>query len=308
MGEPMTPNLDVICVGAANLDTIASVDHPPAEDERVVTTAFLKAGGGPAATAAVALSRLGARVGICAIVGDDYAGEFVRARLVEENVDTTWLRTDPTVRTSEAFVLASRGSDTRSIVTTTAPAPRVVEIPIGASTWLHVDQTGFANTWKALAGSGNATKFSVDAGNPTPALDLRRVDLYAPTLSALLSRYRTDMIQAAFAAARDEGAQDIVATAGKAGTYVLGPSGVELIGSFDVEIESTIGAGDVFHGALLAELVRGESLVAATRAANAAAALSCAGMDGRSAIPTLVELRRFLQHHLPRPTTFDALV
>lgn len=308
MDEPMTRKLDVICVGAANLDTIASVDHSPAEDERVVTTAFLKAGGGPAATAAVALSRLGARVGICAIVGDDYAGEFVRARLVEENVDTRWLRTDPTLRTSEAFVLASSGSKTRSIVTTIAPAPPVDEIPVGASTWLHVDQTGFANTWKALSSSGGATKLSVDAGNPIPALDLHRVDLYAPTLSALLARYDTDVIPAAFAAARDEGARDIVATAGETGTYVLGPSGVELIGSFDVDIESTIGAGDVFHGALLAELVRGESLIAATQAANAAAALSCAGVDGRSAIPTLAQLRRFLERHSPRPTTFVAVV
>jgi sugar/nucleoside kinase (ribokinase family) len=54
---------------------------------------------------------------------------------------------------------------------------------------------------------------------------------------------------------------------------------------------STLGAGDVFHGALLAYLVRGAELADALRAANTAASLSCRALDGRSAIPTLDELQ-----------------
>ena len=53
---------------------------------------------------------------------------------------------------------------------------------------------------------------------------------------------------------------------------------------------STLGAGDVFHGALLAAFVRGLDLLAALEQANAAAALSCRALDGRSAIPTWEEL------------------
>ena len=59
-----------------------------------------------------------------------------------------------------------------------------------------------------------------------------------------------------------------------------------------VEAVSTLGAGDVFHGALLAALVRGASLQDALAMANRVAALSCRGLDGRSAIPTLQELER----------------
>jgi sulfofructose kinase len=58
---------------------------------------------------------------------------------------------------------------------------------------------------------------------------------------------------------------------------------------------STLGAGDVFHGALLAYLVRGALLRDALAAANGAAALSCRALDGRSAIPTLDELERSLR-------------
>ena len=58
---------------------------------------------------------------------------------------------------------------------------------------------------------------------------------------------------------------------------------------------STLGAGDVFHGALLAFLVRGASLEEALRGANTAASLSCRALDGRSAIPTIDELEKELR-------------
>jgi sugar/nucleoside kinase (ribokinase family) len=75
----------------------------------------------------------------------------------------------------------------------------------------------------------------------------------------------------------------------RAGETVLAP-GVPCAG-----FVSTLGAGDVFHGALLAYLVRGASLDDALRAANTAASLSCRALDGRSAIPTLHELQRELE-------------
>jgi sugar/nucleoside kinase (ribokinase family) len=61
---------------------------------------------------------------------------------------------------------------------------------------------------------------------------------------------------------------------------------------FSLPVVSTLGAGDVFHGALLACLVKGAPLPDALRAANLAAALSCRALDGRSAIPTASELER----------------
>ena len=59
---------------------------------------------------------------------------------------------------------------------------------------------------------------------------------------------------------------------------------------FPVDAYSTLGAGDVFHGALLAALIDGRSLRDALIRANAAAALSCRSLDARAAIPTRAEL------------------
>jgi sulfofructose kinase len=111
------------------------------------------------------------------------------------------------------------------------------------------------------------------------------VALYTPTEAALRERFGT--AEAALAA----GAELVVATRGDRGSVAYTRDGgiVEAAPS-PVEAVSTLGAGDVFHGALLAFLVRGADLREALAGANRAAALSCRALDGRSAIPTLEEL------------------
>jgi sulfofructose kinase len=295
------PDFDVICVGAANLDVIAVVDRIPLDDERMTTDSMVTAGGGPAATAAVTLARLGARVALCAVVGDDPEGAVVRTMLEAEGVDTRWVRTSANARTARALILAARDTGSRSIVTTVAARPRFEDIPVGSATWLHVDQTGYRAARDALDRFGALDEdrarplLSVDAGNPIPGLELRDTALFAPTLSALLSRYGMHDPAEALRAAHAEGASTVVATAGSAGSYLLADGGVVHISADRVEVASTLGAGDVFHGALLAAILRGLPLAAATAAASAAAALSCTQLDGRSGIPTWAELEAFLQ-------------
>ena len=292
----MPAEFDVICVGAANLDTIATVDRIPGDDERETTADFVNAGGGPAATAAVALARLGARVAMCGVVGSDEAGALVRSQLIAEGVNTDWLRTDPSASTPRAFVLASRSTGARSIVTTVAAEPSADDIPIGRSRWLHADQSGFASAMLALRRTPSDTRFSVDAGNTIHTASLLGIDLYVPTVQALLARYDTVDLERAFALAVADGAGTVVATSGAQGTYVDTPGGIVRIDAYDVEVESTIGAGDVFHGSLLAGILLGKSIVEAARFANASAALSCAGLDGRSGIPTRERVEALVAH------------
>jgi sulfofructose kinase len=53
-----------VCIGVITIDTIALVDKYPGEDERILADEISRAGGGPAAVAAVALSRLGVKSAI----------------------------------------------------------------------------------------------------------------------------------------------------------------------------------------------------------------------------------------------------
>ncbi|RIQ11539.1 carbohydrate kinase family protein [Jiangella rhizosphaerae] len=303
--------LDVICVGVATVDTIAVVPEMPGADDRVVAEPFVTACGGPAATAAVALARLGARVGFCGVVGDDDAGRLVRAGFEREGVDTTWLRTVPGQPTTTSMVIAARSSGTRAIVTTPQYAPGPQAVPVDAAAWLHADQTGYRSALTAAraaaAAGARRPKLSVDAGNPIPGLDLDGVDLYVPTTAALAREFGTDDVDDGLRAAAKAGAGAVVATAGSTGSHVLDGDDVAVVAPFRVEVASTIGAGDVFHGALLAGLVAGGSLTEAARLANAVAALSCRALDGRSAIPNRAEADAFLLAETPdaRPPRHD---
>lgn len=214
--------------------------------------------------------------------------------LADEGVDISQLAVVPGARSPESMVLVDEATGGRSIshYPGTAGAPEV--LPGAAdrfarARWIHADHAGFA---AALALSGGGSRLSVDAGNPIPALDLSRVDLYVPTASALTARYPKRSLEDAMRAAIDEGAGAVVVTMGSDGARGLaaddGPFAVTGVAT---PVVSTLGAGDVFHGALLAALQDGLPLEEATAQANLAAAVSCAALDGRSAIPDREALR-----------------
>jgi sugar/nucleoside kinase (ribokinase family) len=66
-----------------------------------------------------------------------------------------------------------------------------------------------------------------------------------------------------------------------------------------VQAVDTLGAGDVFHGALAVALAEGRAWPEALRfaAAAAAAAIKCSRPSGREAFPTRAEVERFLEEH-----------
>ncbi|GAA0398186.1 sulfofructose kinase [Acrocarpospora corrugata] len=292
--------LDVICVGVVTVDTITTVERVPGADDRVTGEPFAVAGGGPAATAAVALARLGVSVGFCGVVGDDDAGALSRRLLDAEGVDTRWLRTRADAPTPQSMIMVSRGSGARSIVTTPSRPPDPDSVPIHAARWLHVDQTGYPSVRAALGGRSSPA-LSIDGGNPIPGLDLTAVALYAPTVTALRAAFPAPDLALSLRAAAAAGATHVVATAGGDGCHVLVDGQAVLVPPPAVEPVSTMGAGDVFHGALLAGLVQGRSLVAAVWRANAVAALSCRALDGRSGVPDAAETDKYLSTVRPAP-------
>ena len=275
----------VVCIGLAALDTIFEVPHTPEPGGRAVADTLVTAGGGPAATAAVTLARLGVETSFVGAVGDDEAGVLIREGLAQEGVDVSELAVVPGAVSPVSTILVDRGSAERTIAhyPGSVPAlelgPRARELCRGAA-WVHVDHAGYG-------AAPRDARLSIDGGNPIPGLDLDGVALYGPTEAALSEAFRDP--ESALAA----GAELLVITRGQDGSTAFTRDG-EVLDSpgFSLPVVSTLGAGDVFHGALLAFLVKGAPLPDALRAANLAAALSCRALDGRSAIPTAGELER----------------
>lgn len=276
-------------VGVATWDVVAELPHRPPPDGRVVADDITSAGGGPAATAAVAYARLGLPARLVASVGDDREGAAVRDVLAADGVDTSLVRTVHGARTGRSVVLVDRSRDSRSISVRPGPLPSVTAADLAAVSWLHVDHQGFPAVREivdALPAGARRPVVSYDAGNLDPRRCPPWVDLYAPTLGTLRDLYGDRRVGALLDAALADGARWVVATDGRREVVAADASGHYRVAAHDeVGVRSTLGAGDVFHGALLAAFARGMELPPAVAYANAAAALSCRGLDGRSTIP-----------------------
>jgi sulfofructose kinase len=219
-------------------------------------------------------------------VGDDEAGAAIRSGLEREGVEISELATIPGARSPQSSILVGRSSGTRAIAAFPGTLPqleldsRAVDLCRGAD-WVHVDHVGYGKT-------PSGVRLSIDGGNPIPGLRLEGVALYAPTESALQDAFPGGAEQALAA-----GAELVVVTRGSEGSAAwTQPGHVVEVAARRRDIVSTLGAGDVFHGALLAQLERDVPLRDALLAANVCAALSCRALDARSAIPTADELEQ----------------
>lgn len=289
--------MSIVFAGVATWDTVAQLPHLPDPDGRVVAEAMSAAGGGPAATAAVTAARLGLPAALVAAVGADREAGLITEGLRAEGVDTAELRTVPGAVSGACVVLVDRGQGSRAICV--RPGPTLAIEPdsaaarrIAGADWLHVDHAGLPAVLPLLAALPPASrpKVSYDAGNLTPRRCPAEVDVYVPTMGTLRELYGPD--EGLLDAAHRDGARIVVATDGPNGAVASGPGGVyEVPAHTGIDVRSTLGAGDVFHGALLAALAREADLPEALAYANAAAALSCRGLDGRSGIPSDDEVR-----------------
>ncbi|EKM99880.1 carbohydrate kinase family protein [Acidocella sp. MX-AZ02] len=277
-----------VFVGLASWDMIALLPGFPAPDGRLVAECIVEAGGGPAATAAVACARLGVPACFIGAVGDDVYGDRILAALRAETVDVSGVVRVLNTASCAALVLADRTQATRALCPTLPPdftltAGSLQARMITQAALIHADQIGYGK----LAALGAALPpLSIDAGNPIPDLDHRAARLFVPTIARLEAMFGP--ADPATLLRRAAGADWVVATAGAAGAYALDRTRERLwhVPAFlPAPCLSTLGAGDVFHGALVAGWMRGMGCAEATAYAGITAALSCRGIDGRSAIP-----------------------
>ena len=114
--------IDVCVVGSANLDYVVGVPRHPVAGETILGGDHVRIPGGKGANQAVAAARLGRSVGFIGCVGDDPAGEQLRAALTGDGVDTTNLRTVPGVASGVAFISVGPDGDNSIIVSPGANA------------------------------------------------------------------------------------------------------------------------------------------------------------------------------------------
>ena len=273
----------VLSVGIATVDTIVLVDKYPGANERVVALDSIRAVGGPATTAAVTMARLGVDVSLSCVIGDDDNGRFIFDTLKREGVDTRNVIVNPNIRTAIGTIVVSKSEQTRAIMV--QPHSEFPSKPANISDyqWIHVDQFGMKAIKEWGISRGGSAKLSIDIGYDTPGLKSSDYDLYAPS-----ENITTDVSSAT----QDKNV--VVISQGGAGSIYSDGTHTGRVPAISTQVVSTLGAGDVFHGALVATQVWNKPIEEAVTIANTVAGLSCRGLDGQSGIPTKAELTAFL--------------
>jgi len=229
------------------------------------------------------MARLGIDVSLSCVIGDDEAGRFVFDTLKREGVDTRNVIVNSDIQTAIGTIVVSKSEQTRAIMV--QPHKELPSKPANISDygWIHVDQFGMKaiKDWGVSRG-GNA-KLSIDIGYDTPGLKSSDYDLYAPS-----ENITTDVSSAVI----DKNI--VVVSQGGEGSVYSDGSNTGRVPAISTEVVSTLGAGDVFHGALVATQVWNKPIQEAVAIANTVAGLSCRGLDGQSGIPTKAELDAFL--------------
>lgn len=288
----------VVCVGLCVVDLILTVDRRPDSAGKFFASGADESAGGPAATAAAAIVRLGGRARFVGRLGDDTRGDRAVSLLEAAGVEV----------------------EVERVPSTTTPVSAVLVTPDGERTIVnHADRRLFGSPPppKAFAGAdavladvrwpaGAATAMTAARTGDRPGvLDLDRVPAddregIRPAITAASHVVASEPGATAFGpVAADHGVGTLAAmtdawvavTAGADG--VFWPDG--RLSPPPIRAVDTLGAGDVFHGAFALALAEGRDETDALRFASAAAAVACTRSGGWSSFGDRDEVEELME-------------
>ena len=292
-------------LGQCSLDYLTSIESYPKEDTKAEVSSFSSHGGGPVATALVALSRLGVKTYFSGVISDDGAGKEIRAGLKSEGVDTRALKVRPGGQSQKAFIVAAKNSATRNIFwqrPTVAPLGRkeVSPVLIKGKDFLLLDGLmPEASIAAATLAKEAGVPVMLDAGSLRPGIDeLIQLSDVVVGSESFARAYGGGPVKA-LSALSNAGVKFATITLGAKGSVTrietdAGPKRFKTP-AFKVDAVDTTGAGDVFHGAYLYGLLHGWEAERTVIFASATAAMKCRKLGGRDGIPGLRTVQRFLR-------------
>ena len=288
----------ILCVGIVTWDSIYRVPHVPPAPNKVPARDCVQIGGGMAASAAVAVSRLGGKATFWGRSGDDVTADLIFNELAAEGVDVSAVRRVPGRRSPVAAILVDDAGE-RLVV------PYYDQALDRDPSWLPVDRLksfdGMLVDVRWLEGATRALEAARAAGLPA-MLD---ADIAPPEVLATLIPRAHHVVFSEPALAAYAGVDDVAAALTRIGPVVPGVVGATAgergffwrdgprighVPAPKVEVIDTLGAGDVFHGAMMLGLAEGRTVADAARFAAVAASLKCARFGGRSGCPSRAEV------------------
>jgi sugar/nucleoside kinase (ribokinase family) len=332
--------LDLLVIGDCNPDVmVVGGDVTPAfgQQEKLVDGISLEIGGSASITA-VAAARLGLRVALAAVVGDDPAGRFMLGQLSAEGVDTAPVAVRADAATGMTVALSAGGD--RAILTATGAVATLTARDVPPAVLMrarHVHVSSYFLVADSLGPGLAALLEAVRAGGAGTSLDtnwdpaqrwrderltaaLAHVSLLLPNEAEALHLAGGALGLAGGAlglpggalglggAATLEQAASALTAAGPRLVVKLGARGAlcavgarhYLAAPPPVTVADTTGAGDCFNAGVIAGLLSGEDLPSAVALGCAVGAASTRAPGGTAAAPDLATARDLARHVVVR--------
>ena len=288
----------VFGLGQCCLDYIGKVKDYPAPDAKCEFTDLVVQGGGPVATALVALARWGVSCAFAGVVGDDRFGSLIKDSLDQEGIDTTGMIVRRGFESQFAFILAEPGVGRRTIFWRRPTGPPLKPEEINESLLkraqvLHIDSHFGEATLTACSRARKAgVKIVVDADSfHEEMLEIARLsDCFIASETFAASFAGEGKAIEACRRIADLGPRVAAVTRGAKG-YVAWDGRKAIQGpAYPVEAVDTTGCGDVFHAGFIYGLIRGWNHEKSFDFAAWTAARVSLQMGGRKGIPSLREI------------------
>ena len=296
--------VEIAGLGFCGIDYLCILNHIPV-DEKVEIIHHLVQGGGPASTAVVTASRLGAQTAFIGTVADDDKGSAIIQELKQENVDTRHIQIKIGKESPSAYCWIEKETGKRSIAWTKGTSlpmdpDRIDKDFIVSLKLLHLDGHNMEAATKAASiAKENGVIVSLDAGTLLPGIDILINFADICIASEYFARNYTGEMDIEKAAGKlfKTGCLIAAVTSGKNGVFAVTESRSIKKDAFNVPVIDTTGAGDVFHGAFAYAFIQGWEMDRVIDFASATAAIKCMKFGGRTGIPSADEVFEFLKTH-----------
>lgn len=301
----------IVILGDLIYDCIIWADRLPKMGETVSGTASGFFSGGKGANQAVEAARLGAQVFMIGKVGKDERGDFLRASLKKEKINTDHLMTSDEYATSTCCIHVDKNGNNAIIV-----APQANE---------HISAEEIQNCRDLISSAdifitqmqvneeaiSAAVQIASDAGvpivlNPAPAKKgleslFEKVDYITPNETeaefyAGLPAKKENLNRVA-AYFHNKGVKNVIMTLGSKGAYYSAEGVCGIAPAFHVQAVDSTAAGDAFNAAFSIAIASGSGLLEAIRYGNAAGALAATKRGSQVSLPTGQEVEQFLKNN-----------
>jgi sulfofructose kinase len=293
---------DVVGIGESSVDEVYRLPAAPGPDVKVPVSSRQIRYGGQVATTLATCASFGLRPALVGTLGEDEHAAGLRDTLERRGVNTTHL-IPRRARHRHALILVDERTGDRTVLweRDARLSLEVSDVPrdlVSGARLLHVDDLD-------ADAAIEAASVARAAGIPVTS-DIDRVTdqtealIAAVTIPIFAEHVPTTLTgeadsERALRKLRGSHAGMLCVTLGARGSMLLEGNQLYRVPAPRVVSLDATGAGDVFRGAFIYALLRGDRPAEILRFANAAAALSCTREGALDSVPTLSEVEEFLR-------------